>query len=91
MSNQKMDGAQALIRTLDDLGIEYIFGYSGGAAIPIFDALETTPFSPPSGPPQRLFHEPPAESKFLAAARMRAPDKERSSSPDDGVFAASTC
>jgi acetolactate synthase I/II/III large subunit len=36
-----MDGAQALIKTLDGLGIEYIFGYSGGAAIPIFDALET--------------------------------------------------
>lgn len=36
-----MDGAQALIKTLDELGIEYIFGYSGGAAIPIFDALET--------------------------------------------------
>ncbi|MES2995692.1 MAG: biosynthetic-type acetolactate synthase large subunit [Verrucomicrobiota bacterium] len=41
MSQQNLDGAQALIKTLDDLGIEYIFGYSGGAAIPIFDALET--------------------------------------------------
>ena len=41
MSKDKLDGAQALIKTLDDLGIEYIFGYSGGAAIPIFDALET--------------------------------------------------
>jgi acetolactate synthase-1/2/3 large subunit len=41
MSTQPLDGAQALIKTLDDLGIEYIFGYSGGAAIPIFDALET--------------------------------------------------
>ncbi len=41
MSKNKLDGAQALIMTLDDLGIEYIFGYSGGAAIPIFDALET--------------------------------------------------
>jgi acetolactate synthase-1/2/3 large subunit len=41
MSKASMDGAQALIKTLDDLGIEYIFGYSGGAAIPIFDALET--------------------------------------------------
>ena len=39
--SQDIDGAQALIKTLDDLGIEYIFGYSGGAAIPIFDALET--------------------------------------------------
>jgi len=38
---QKLDGAQALIKSLDELGIEYIFGYSGGAAIPIFDALET--------------------------------------------------
>jgi acetolactate synthase I/II/III large subunit len=41
MSKPQIDGAQALIQTLDDLGIEYIFGYSGGAAIPIFDALET--------------------------------------------------
>lgn len=41
MSKQSIDGAQALIKTLDDLGVEYIFGYSGGAAIPIFDALVT--------------------------------------------------
>jgi len=41
MDTEKMDGAQALIKTLDNLGIEYVFGYSGGAAIPIFDALET--------------------------------------------------
>lgn len=41
MGNQTLDGAQALIQTLDDLGIEFVFGYSGGAAIPIFDALET--------------------------------------------------
>tara|TARA_R110002096_G_scaffold273422_3_gene467216 strand:+ start:3955 stop:5733 length:1779 start_codon:yes stop_codon:yes gene_type:complete len=38
---QPMDGAQALVKTLSDLGVEYIFGYSGGAALPIFDALET--------------------------------------------------
>ncbi len=41
MNMDQLDGAQALIKTLDELGIEYIFGYSGGAAIPIFDALET--------------------------------------------------
>ncbi|MFT5882925.1 MAG: acetolactate synthase-1/2/3 large subunit [Crocinitomicaceae bacterium] len=41
MAKKNLDGAQALITTLDDLGVEYIFGYSGGAAIPIFDALET--------------------------------------------------
>ena len=38
---QELDGAQALVMTLDALGIEYVFGYSGGAALPIFDALET--------------------------------------------------
>jgi len=37
-----MDGAQALIRCLEKEGVEYIFGYSGGAAIPIFDAIVTT-------------------------------------------------
>lgn len=36
-----MDGAQALITSLSNIGIEYVFGYSGGAALPIFDALET--------------------------------------------------
>lgn len=41
MAKQNLDGAQALLKTLDTLGIEYIFGYSGGAALPIFDALET--------------------------------------------------
>jgi acetolactate synthase I/II/III large subunit len=35
-------GAEALIKTLENLGVEYIFGYSGGAAIPIFDAIATT-------------------------------------------------
>jgi acetolactate synthase I/II/III large subunit len=32
-------GAEALIRCLEREGVEYIFGLSGGAAMPIFDAL----------------------------------------------------
>lgn len=40
--SEQMDGAQALIICLEKQGVEYIFGYSGGAAIPIFDAIETT-------------------------------------------------
>jgi len=40
-AEQQLECAQALVKSLDALGIEYIFGYSGGAAIPIFDALET--------------------------------------------------
>ncbi len=42
MPMETMDGAQALIRCLENEGVEYIFGYSGGAAIPIFDAIVTT-------------------------------------------------
>ncbi|MDO8775874.1 MAG: biosynthetic-type acetolactate synthase large subunit [Burkholderiaceae bacterium] len=38
---EHLDCAQALVKRLDQLGIEYIFGYPGGAAIPIFDALKT--------------------------------------------------
>jgi acetolactate synthase I/II/III large subunit len=37
-----LDGAQALVRCLENEEVEYIFGLSGGAAIPIFDALVTT-------------------------------------------------
>jgi acetolactate synthase-1/2/3 large subunit len=40
-STDQRDGAQTLLKCLEDGGIEYMFGYSGGAALPIFDALET--------------------------------------------------
>ncbi|WP_281277497.1 thiamine pyrophosphate-binding protein [Hankyongella ginsenosidimutans] len=34
-----MTGAEALIQTLTDLGVEVVFGYPGGAVLPIYDAL----------------------------------------------------
>jgi len=37
-----MDGATAIIKALEKQGVEYIFGYSGGAVLPIFDALITS-------------------------------------------------
>ena len=39
MTTQSETGAARLIRFLESVGVEYIFGLSGGAAIPIFDAL----------------------------------------------------
>ena len=36
---KKLNGAETLIRCLEKQGVEYIFGYPGGAAIPIFDAI----------------------------------------------------
>ncbi len=41
MIAEARDGAQTLLKCLEAGGIEYMFGYSGGAALPIFDALET--------------------------------------------------
>jgi len=42
MPQNQIDGAQALVQCLEREGVEYMFGLSGGAAIPIFDALVTT-------------------------------------------------
>ena len=38
-NGKKMTGAQALIAALEDTGVETIFGYPGGQAIRIYDAL----------------------------------------------------
>lgn len=37
-----LEGGQALVKCLESNGVEYIWGYPGGSAIPIFDALITT-------------------------------------------------
>ena len=34
-----MSGAQMLVRTLEDLGVDHLFGYPGGAVLDIYDAL----------------------------------------------------
>ena len=34
-----MTGAELVVRTLVDLGVEVVFGYPGGAVLPIYDAL----------------------------------------------------
>ena len=39
MESRVTTGAEKLIQCLEREGVEYIFGYSGGAAMPIFDAL----------------------------------------------------
>jgi len=39
MGKAKLSGAKALVRTLESLGVEIIFGYPGGATLPIYDEL----------------------------------------------------
>ncbi|MCB1517453.1 MAG: biosynthetic-type acetolactate synthase large subunit, partial [Hyphomicrobiaceae bacterium] len=36
---EEMSGAEMVIRALQDQGVEHIFGYPGGAVLPIYDAI----------------------------------------------------
>ena len=38
-----LDGAQRMLQTLVDLGVDTIFGYPGGAVLPLYDALYSEP------------------------------------------------
>lgn len=39
IDGEKMTGAQALIRALEDLGVQDVFGLPGGAILPVFHAI----------------------------------------------------
>ena len=39
MNPQRITGAQAIIASCEQHGVTHIFGYPGGANIPMFDAL----------------------------------------------------
>jgi acetolactate synthase-1/2/3 large subunit len=39
MANQEMIGAQMVLRALVDQGVEHVFGYPGGAVLPIYDEI----------------------------------------------------
>ena len=39
MNPQRITGAQAIIASCEQQGVTHIFGYPGGANIPMFDAL----------------------------------------------------
>jgi len=40
---KRLNGSQILVEVLKKQGVEYIFGYPGGACMPIFDALVDAP------------------------------------------------
>ncbi|MGZ3330347.1 MAG: thiamine pyrophosphate-binding protein, partial [Xanthobacteraceae bacterium] len=37
--SREMSGAEMVIEALVDQGVEHLFGYPGGAVLPIYDAL----------------------------------------------------
>ena len=39
MTEQNPTGAEIVVRALVDQGVRHIFGYPGGAVLPIYDAL----------------------------------------------------
>jgi len=39
MADRTLSGAQIVLKALEDQGVEVIFGYPGGAVLPIYDAL----------------------------------------------------
>ncbi|MCI1219911.1 MAG: acetolactate synthase large subunit [Bifidobacterium sp.] len=39
IDGEKMTGAQALVRSLEDLGVQDVFGIPGGAILPVYDAI----------------------------------------------------
>ena len=39
----KMTGAQAIVKVLQEQGVETVFGYPGGAVIPLYNALYDAP------------------------------------------------
>ncbi len=41
----KMNGAEIMVRSLQELGVKRIFGYSGAAILPVFDALGRSPIA----------------------------------------------
>ena len=40
VDGEKMTGAQALIRSLEDLGVEDVFGIPGGAILPVYHEIK---------------------------------------------------
>ena len=40
VDGEKMTGAEALVRSLEDLGIKDVFGVPGGAILPVYDSIK---------------------------------------------------
>ena len=38
-NSEELNGAQIVFKSLEDQKVEHIFGYPGGAVLPIYDAM----------------------------------------------------
>uniref|UniRef100_UPI0021079142 thiamine pyrophosphate-binding protein n=1 Tax=Dyella sp. ASV21 TaxID=2795114 RepID=UPI0021079142 len=79
LAGQTMSGAEVVVQVLADEGVDVLFGYSGGAILPVYDAVfryNATHLSPNGGEPMPLIV--PANEQgagFMAAGYARASGK----------------
>ncbi len=79
LNAQPMSGAEVVVQVLADEGVDVLFGYSGGAILPVYDAVfryNATHLSPLGGEPMPLIV--PANEQgagFMAAGYARASGK----------------
>ncbi|WP_425601531.1 biosynthetic-type acetolactate synthase large subunit [Dyella humicola] len=79
LCGQTMSGAEVVVQVLADEGVTVLFGYSGGAILPVYDAVfryNATHLSPNGGEPMPLIV--PANEQgagFMAAGYARASGK----------------
>jgi acetolactate synthase I/II/III large subunit len=79
LAGQNMSGAEVVVQVLADEGVDVLFGYSGGAILPVYDAVfryNATHLSPMGGEPMPLIV--PANEQgagFMAAGYARASGK----------------
>ena len=76
LAGQTMSGAEVVVQVLADEGVHVLFGYSGGAILPVYDAVfryNATHIGPDGGEPMPLIV--PANEQgagFMAAGYARA-------------------
>ena len=69
------NGAQILVRTLLDLGVDTVFGYTGAAVLPLFDALYAVSGGPAIVPLQQC--RGPADPAWQTPVRQIVSEKPR--------------
>ena len=65
---KEMNGAEVLIRSLEDLGVKHVFGYTGAAILPVFHALEKSDI-------EVIVNSNEQSSAFSAAGYSRSSDQ----------------
>lgn len=65
VDGEKMTGAEALVRSLEDLGVKDVFGVPGGAILPVYDSIkDDTKF--------RFVHDASRAGRRTCGRRLRA-------------------